>query len=183
MTKSATVLSIAGSDSSGGAGIQADIKTCCAFGVYASTAITAITAQNTNGVQRVEAMDPDLVKAQIKSVLDDIGTDVIKIGMLANGDIAKTVADIIQEDTGAGWNVIDPVLVATSGDTLFDKDALDIFRTRLVPLADVLTPNIPEAEILSGIKIDTIEDMVKAGEVLRDMGAYSVLLKGGHLDG
>lgn len=181
--KIARVLSIAGSDSGGGAGIQADIKTCAAFGVYASTAITAITAQNTLGVQAIEPVSEDMVAMQISSVLQDIGTDVIKLGMLANARIAQTVAEILETDTGAGWNVIDPVMVASSGDALLEQDAIEIYKEKLVPLADVLTPNIREAEVLSGVQIETAEDMIKAGKTLQEMGAYAVLMKGGHMEG
>ena len=175
------VLIIAGSDSGGGAGIQADIKACAAFGAYSATAITAITAQNTIGVQSVEILSPDLVRAQIQSVLSDIGADVIKIGMLGHAEIAKTVADEL-EDVEAKI-VLDPVMVATSGDTLLNEAAIDILKTRLIPMADLVTPNVPEAEILTGVKIEEVDHLSEAGQKLLEMGAYAALMKGGHLKG
>lgn len=177
------VLIVAGSDSSGGAGIQADIKTCAAFGVYSATAITAITAQNTLGVQRVEALAPDLVAAQMRSVLSDIGADVIKIGMLANGEIIKAVADIIINEAEDCILVLDPVMVATSGDKLLEDAAIAAMKELLLPLADVVTPNIDEAETLTGIRPEDADGLIKAGERLLDMGVYAALMKGGHLDG
>ena len=176
------VLIIAGSDSGGGAGIQADIKTCAAYGAYAATAITAITAQNTLGVHKVEALSPQLVRAQIRAVLDDIGADVIKIGMLANKDIINAVADEIKDEEDA-YVVLDPVMVATSGDKLLEDAAIEALKTELIPLCDVVTPNVPEAEILTGVKIEDVDDFGKAGQVLIDMGAYAALMKGGHLKG
>jgi hydroxymethylpyrimidine/phosphomethylpyrimidine kinase len=183
MSKTARILSVAGSDSGGGAGIQADIKTCAAFGVYSGTAITAITVQNTQGVSRVEALPADLVAEQIRSFLSDIGADVIKIGMLANGDIIDAVAEVILQEAEEVTVVLDPVLVATSGDALLDEEAILTLKDKLLPLADVLTPNTFEAEILSGVKIETLDDMIKAGEILMELGAYNVLMKGGHLKG
>ncbi len=175
------VLIIAGSDSGGGAGIQADIKTCAAFGAYAATAITAVTAQNTLGVQQVQAMSPELVRAQIRSVLDDIGADVIKIGMLANKAIIEAVADEIEDEDA--FVVLDPVMVATSGDKLLEDDAVEAMKTRLIPVCDLITPNIPEAQILTGLSIDDVDDFGKAGEALIEMGAYAALIKGGHMKG
>ena len=177
------VLIVAGSDSSGGAGIQADIKTCAAFGVYAATAITAITAQNTVGVQRVEALPADLVAAQMRSVLSDIGADVIKIGMLANGDIIKAVADVIINEAEDIAVVLDPVMVATSGDKLLEDDAIDAVKEYLIPLADVVTPNVDEAEILTGLRPVDANGLIQAGERLLEMGAFAALMKGGHLEG
>ncbi len=179
--KVARVLIIAGSDSGGGAGIQADLKTCAAFGAYGATAITAVTAQNTVGVQKVEALSPDMVKAQIESVLSDIGADVIKIGMLANQAIIETVAEAI-EDEGA-YVVLDPVMVATSGDKLLEDAAITALKEKLIPLCDVITPNVPEAEILTGLKIEDVDDLGKAGAKLLEMGAYAAVMKGGHLEG
>ena len=179
----AKVLIVAGSDSGGGAGIQADIKTCAAFGVYSSTAVTAITAQNTQCVQRVEALSADLVADQMRSVLSDIGADVIKIGMLANADIINAVAEVITTDAEDVTVVLDPVLVATSGDALLDESAIDVLKEKLLPLADVITPNTHEAALLTGLKVEDAEDMIKAGEALREMGAYAALMKGGHLEG
>ena len=175
------VLIIAGSDSGGGAGIQADIKSCAAFGAYSATAITAITAQNTQGVQQVELVSPDLVRAQIQSVMGDIGADVIKIGMLGSKEIMDVVAEEIK-DTDA-MVVLDPVMVATSGDPLMDEAAITTLKTELIPLCDVITPNVPEAEILTGLKIEDVDDMAKTGQALIEMGAYAALMKGGHLKG
>ena len=175
------VLIIAGSDSGGGAGIQADIKSCAAFGAYSATAITAITAQNTQGVQQVELVSPDLVRAQIQSVMGDIGADVIKIGMLGSKEIMDVVAEEIK-DTDA-MVVLDPVMVATSGDPLMDEAAITTLKTELIPLCDVITPNVPEAEILTGLKIEDVDDLAKAGQALIEMGAYAALMKGGHLKG
>lgn len=179
--KTGRVLIIAGSDSGGGAGIQADIKTCAAFGAYSMTAITAITAQNTMGVQQVEALSPELVATQIESALSDIGADVIKIGMLANQDIIETVAAAI--DDHPAYIVLDPVMVATSGDKLLEDGAIKALKEKLIPLCDVITPNVPEAEILTGLKIDDVDKLGEAGAMLLEMGAYAALMKGGHLDG
>jgi len=175
------VLIIAGSDSGGGAGIQADIKTCAAFGVYAATAVTAVTAQNTLGVQKVEALSPELVRAQIRSVIDDIGADVIKIGMLANQAIIEAVAEEIEDDDA--HVVLDPVMVATSGDRLLDDGAIGALKEKLIPICDVITPNVPEAALLSGIDIEDVDDLSTAGQALVDMGAYAAVMKGGHLNG
>ena len=181
MTVPARILSIAGSDSSGGAGIQADIKTICALGGYAMTAITAITAQNTKGVDAVHRVAPEMVRAQIRAVLDDIGVDAIKIGMIGNGAIASVIAEEIK-----GFNVpiiLDPVMVATSGASLLDADAQGILRDDLMPLARVLTPNLPEAEALSGQTIKTLDDVRRIAQTLLAMGPKAVLIKGGHTDG
>ncbi len=175
------VLIIAGSDSSGGAGVQADIKTCAAFGVYAMSAVTAVTAQNTVGVQRAEIMPPDLVRAQIRSCLSDIGADVIKIGMLGNVDIIDVVAEEVEE--ADAFIVLDPVMIATSGDSLLQDAALERFKSHLLPLADLVTPNVPEAEQLTGIKINDIDDLTKAGDALLGMNVYAALMKGGHMQG
>lgn len=177
----ARVLIIAGSDSGGGAGIQADIKTCAAFGAYSATAITAVTAQNTLGVQRVEVMPADLVRAQIQSVMSDIGADVIKIGMLGNADIIDVVAEELSDVEAL--IVLDPVMVATSGDPLLEEAAIEALKSKLIPLADVITPNVPEAELLTGMKIDDVDDLGKAGDALLTMGAYAAVMKGGHLKG
>ena len=158
-SKIGRVLIIAGSDSGGGAGIQADIKSCAAFGAYAATAITAVTAQNTIGVQQVELMSPDLVRAQIQSVMSDIGADIIKIGMLGSRAIIDAVAEEIK-DTDA-LVVLDPVMVATSGDPLLDEDAIEALKSQLIPLCDVITPNVPEAALLTGLDIDDVDDLGK----------------------
>lgn len=176
------VLIIAGSDSGGGAGIQADIKACAAIGAYSATAITAVTAQNTVGVQQVEFMPADLVRAQIRSVLSDIGADVIKIGMLGNADIASAVADELEGLEGTTI-ILDPVMIATSGDALLDDDAIQVLKTRLIPIADLVTPNVPEAEILTGVLIEDVDMLADAGQAIVDMGAYAALMKGGHMKG
>ena len=183
LTPTGKVLIIAGSDSSGGAGVQADIKTCAAFGAYSATAITAITAQNTRGVQRVEALSPDLVTAQVESVMTDIGADVVKIGMLANADIMNAVADALETHCADCLAVLDPVMIATSGDRLMDHAAESVMRDRLLPLADVLTPNVPEAEVLTGLKIEDSDSLREAGDKLLEMGAGATVMKGGHLKG
>jgi len=175
------VLIIAGSDSSGGAGIQADIKSCAAFGTYSATAITAVTAQNTMGVQQVELMPAELVRAQIKSVLSDIGADVIKIGMLGSAEIIDVVAEEIEESEA--FIILDPVMVATSGDALLEEKAIETLKTKLLPLADLVTPNVPEAELLTGLKIEDVDDLTKAGDALLKMNVYAALMKGGHLKG
>jgi hydroxymethylpyrimidine/phosphomethylpyrimidine kinase len=181
-------LSIAGSDSGGGAGIQADLKTFEAFGVYGMTAITAVTAQNTIGVQSVEGMSPEMVRAQIKSVLWDIGTDAIKTGMLLNCNTIYVVADTIEEyaQLQKVSLVVDPVMVAKSGDSLLAEDAVTALKTRLAPITTLLTPNIPEAEELLGrrLRIDSMDSMRLAVSDLLDElpETRAVLLKGGHLE-
>lgn len=175
------VLIIAGSDSSGGAGIQADMKSCAAFGAYSMSATTAVTAQNTIGVQQVEIMPAELVRAQIKSCLSDIGADVIKIGMLGSIEIIDVVAQEIEESDA--FVILDPVMVATSGDSLLGADAIAHLKTRLLPLADLVTPNVPEAELLTGIEITDVDDLVKAGDALLAMNVYAALMKGGHMKG
>jgi len=180
-TTTPRVLIIAGSDSSGGAGIQADIKSCAAFGAYSATAITAVTAQNTIGVQQVELMPAELVRAQIRSVLSDIGADVIKIGMLGSAEIIEVVAEEIEESDA--FIILDPVMVATSGDALLEDKAIETLKTKLLPLADLVTPNVPEAVLLTGLKIDDVDDLTKAGDALLKMNVYAALMKGGHLEG
>lgn len=176
----ARVLIIAGSDSSGGAGIQADIKACAAFGAYSMTAITAITAQNTVGVHRVDLVDPDMVTAQIMACVEDIGVDVIKIGMLGSEAIIRAVHAAIEPLDALV--VLDPVMVATSGDRLLDEDAVALMKELMVPISDLITPNVAEAEILTGLSITDTDEMSRAGEALIEMGAYAALMKGGHLD-
>jgi hydroxymethylpyrimidine/phosphomethylpyrimidine kinase len=175
------VLIIAGSDSGGGAGIQADIKSCAAFGAYAMTAVTAVTAQNTLGVHAVEMMPAKLVKAQIDACLSDIGADVVKIGMLGTKAIIETVAEAVDELDA--FVILDPVAVATSGDSLLQDDAVTALRDTLMPLADLVTPNVPEAELLTGLKIADVDDLTKAGDALLERGVYAALMKGGHLKG
>ena len=182
MTQIANLLIIAGSDSGGGAGIQADLKAASAMGVYAATAITAVTAQNTVGVQAVEALPPGLVAAQIASVLDDIRVDAVKIGMLGTADIVDAVARALAGY--AGPVVLDPVMVAKSGDALLPDDAVAALRDRLLPRASLLTPNLPEAARLTGQSPAGSDDAARAqGEALRALGAGAVLMKGGHSDG
>jgi hydroxymethylpyrimidine/phosphomethylpyrimidine kinase len=174
-------LTIAGSDSGGGAGIQADLKTFQRFAVFGTSAITAITAQNTRGVARWEAVSPDLVRAQIDSVVDDLPPAALKSGMLANAAVASAVAAAVRDHSLRNY-VLDPVMVATSGDVLLEADAIDVIRRELVPLAFLLTPNLHEAEILVGETIEDEDAMARAAETMvREMGAQAVLIKGGHL--
>ncbi|NLD36683.1 MAG: bifunctional hydroxymethylpyrimidine kinase/phosphomethylpyrimidine kinase [Desulfatiglans sp.] len=173
-------LTIAGSDSGGGAGIQADIKTFTAFGVFGTSAITALTAQNTMGVQGISEVDPEFVKQQIKSVLDDIGADAVKTGMLASPEIVKAVADTLREYKTKNI-VVDPVMIAKSGDALLSKEACNTVIKELIPIASVVTPNIHEAEAMLNIRIENIDDMKKAGAMIKDMGCGFVVIKGGHL--
>ena len=171
------VLTIAGSDSGGGAGIEADIKTITSLGGYACTAITALTAQNTLGVFGVQATPAAFIKLTIATVLMDIGADAIKSGMLATAEIIDAVADSLPEDIPY---VLDPVMVATSGAILLRDDAIDALRTRLVPRATLITPNLPEAAKLTGLQLDDEDQRLAAGHALIDMGATAALIKGGH---
>jgi len=177
-----TALTIAGSDSGGGAGIQADLKTFAALGVYGTSAITAVTAQNTLGVQAWQALPVELVVAQITSVVDDIGADAVKVGMLANAAIIRAVAETIR-DRQLPRVVVDPVMVAKGGARLIEEDAVQALRTVLFPLADVVTPNIPEAEALTGRRVTSLDDMRDAARRILDLGPRVVLVKGGHLEG
>ncbi len=178
------VLIVAGSDSGGGAGIQADIKTVTALGGYAATAITALTAQNTQGVFDVVGVEPGFVQQQMTLVLDDIGADAIKTGMLAEPPIIEAVAEILERpEVAAIPLVVDPVMVAQSGDPLLGEGAEATLVERLVPKASVLTPNLPEAERLLGRIIADVDAMAVAAADLLETGARAVLLKGGHLDG
>ena len=176
------VLSIAGSDSGGGAGIQADIKTISAMGCYATSAITAITVQNTLGVQAVHPVPVDILESQIDAVLSDIGTDAIKIGMLHSAEAANIVANMIAKYR-INNVVLDPVMVSTSGHRLAEENAITVIKNRLMPLSRVITPNIPEAEILAGCKIEGEKDFEKVARLLSHHSGVSVLLKAGHLDG
>ena len=176
------VLTIAGSDSGGGAGIQADIKTISAMGCYAASAITAITVQNTVGVRAVHPIPINILEGQIDAVLSDIGADAIKIGMLHSAEVVNLVADKI-EQYEIKHVVLDPVMVSTSGFKLVEEDAVDVIKKRLLPLARVITPNIPEAEILAGCKITDEQDFDKMTRKLSANNGVSVLLKAGHLDG
>ena len=175
------VLSIAGSDSSGGAGIQADLKTFSALGVYGATAITAITAQNTKGVNSQLAISPEMVYNQIVAVVEDIAPSVIKIGMLANKEIATVVADALSR-----YNIptiLDPVMVSSSGHRLLSLDAQEVVKERLLPLSTLVTPNIPEMEALTAMSLTTAEEKLSAAQYLLSLGAQAVLLKGGHEEG
>jgi hydroxymethylpyrimidine/phosphomethylpyrimidine kinase len=177
------VLVIAGSDSGGGAGIQADIKTITALGGFAMTAITALTAQNTLGVHGVLPIPPDFIRQQIAVVVSDLGVDVVKIGMLGDVATIETVAQALHDLAPRVPVVLDPVMVAKGGHALLATDASEALIQRLLPGAAIVTPNLPEAQTLTGLAIRTPEDMGRAAEVLRRMGARAVLLKGGHLDG
>jgi hydroxymethylpyrimidine/phosphomethylpyrimidine kinase len=182
MTSRHVALTIAGSDSGGGAGIQADLKTFQAFGVFGTTAITAITAQNTVGVRAIQKIDPEVVADQIRAVADDLKPAAAKTGMLADAPIIEAVAGTIRE-TGLRHLVVDPVMVAKSGDRLLEEDAVSALATQLLPLSEVITPNLPEAAILAGRPVETPADMRAAAEILAERGAQSVLVKGGHLPG
>lgn len=175
------VLIIAGSDSSGGAGIQADIKTITKLGGYAASAITAITVQNTMGVSAVHAVPTDVVAGQIEAVLSDIGADCIKLGMLFSTDIINAVADTLDRCAYRGALVLDPVMIATSGDKLIDDEAIETLKKRLLPRATVVTPNVLETETLTGYSIETEADLLEAGRLLVKMGSEAALMKGGHL--
>ena len=176
------VLTIAGSDSGGGAGIQADIKAISAMGCFATSAITAITAQNTLGVDAVHPVPLDILAAQIDAVLSDIGTDAIKIGMLHSAEVVSLVANKI-EQYGITNVVLDPVMVSTSGHRLIEIEAIEVLKQRLIPLARVITPNLPEAEILSGCTITAQQDFPQIATLLSHNNTTSVLLKAGHLNG
>src|SRR3954469_18723298 len=182
MDRVRTALTSAGSDSGGGAGIQADLKTFSALGVYGMSALTAITAQNTLGVTAVFELPPDIVAAQIDAVITDIGTDAVKTGMISNSEIIRVVAAKVRE-YGLATLVVDPVMVATSGDRLLREDAVTALRTELLPLATVATPNLPEAEVLTGRSVESLADMREAARAIVGLGVRSVLVKGGHLQG
>ena len=174
-------LTIAGSDSGGGAGIQADLKTFQRFRVFGTSAITAITAQNTRGVSSWDAVSPAMVRAQIDAVAQDLFPGAFKSGMLANAGIASAVAAAIRDHSLQNY-VLDPVMVATSGDVLLEPEAIEVIRRELVPQAALVTPNIHEAAILTGNEIDDEDSMSEAAEALvNDMGAQAALIKGGHL--
>ena len=180
--KPVRILSIAGSDPSGGAGLQADVKTITILGGFAMTVITALTVQNTLGVQEIVALPPDLVARQFDALAADIGFDAIKTGMLPNLAVLETVVARIRT-YGLARIIIDPVLAAKRGESLMDADAIPLLKEELLPLAQLVTPNIPEAEILSGIIITGPDDMKKAALIIRQTGVGNVLIKGGHLPG
>jgi hydroxymethylpyrimidine/phosphomethylpyrimidine kinase len=175
-----TVLTIAGSDSSGGAGIQADLKTFSACGCYGMSVITAITAQNTQGVRDIYPVELSNIEKQIDAVLEDISVDAVKVGMLHSSEIIQLVADKVKQYSIKNL-VIDPVMIATSGDKLLQDEAIEALKTELLPLSDVITPNIPEASILIGCKISSQDELPDAARKLSFGGKVSVMLKAGHL--
>ena len=175
-------MSIAGSDSGGGAGVQADMKTFSALGVYGASTLTAITAQNTVAVTAVHELPVELIAAQIDAVVTDIGVDAVKTGMLSSSAIVETVARELERH-GIENLVVDPVMVAKSGDPLLRDEAVESVRTRLLPLAALVTPNVPEAETLTGLKIESDDDVREAARRIVAMGARTVVVKGGHRDG
>jgi hydroxymethylpyrimidine/phosphomethylpyrimidine kinase len=177
-----TALTIAGSDSGGGAGIQADLKTFAAHGVYGTSAIAAVTAQNSLGVTMFEAVSSDLVTAQIEAIMSDFGADAAKTGMLANAAIVEAVAAAVQ-DLEIPYLVVDPVMIAKSGDRLIDDEAVGAMRSELLPRAFLVTPNIPEAETLAGMAIRSDDDRHEAARRIAALGPTAVLIKGGHLPG
>jgi len=177
--KMKTALTIAGSDCSGGAGIQADLKTMTMNGVYGMSAITALTAQNTTGVRSIQESTPEFLKEQLDSIFEDISPDAVKIGMVASSELIRVIADRLRY-YGAKNVVIDPVMVATSGSALMKNDAVQTLIEELLPVSTLVTPNIPEAQVLSGLTIETKEDMVTAAKQIGDNYHCAVLLKGGH---
>ena len=177
--KMKTALSIAGSDCSGGAGIQADIKTMTMNGVYAMSVITALTAQNTTGVTGIEEVTPDFLKQQMDAIFTDIRPDAVKIGMVPNAKLMETIAECLSVYQ-ANNIVVDPVMVATSGSSLMESEAVITLKEKLLPIATLVTPNIPEAEVLSGMKIKDKDGMINAAKYISDNYGCAVLLKGGH---
>ena len=177
--KMKTALTIAGSDCSGGAGIQADLKTMTMNGVYAMSAITALTAQNTTGVRAIQESTPDFLKQQLDAIFEDIYPDAVKIGMVASSELIHVIADRLRHYE-AKYIVVDPVMVATSGSALMKNDAVQTLIEELLPISTLVTPNIPEAQVLSGLSIETKEDMMIAAKHIGDNYHCAVLLKGGH---
>lgn len=177
------MLIAAGSDSGGGAGIQADIKAVTALGAYAMTAITALTAQNTQGVEGVIGVEPAFIAQQMQMVLDDIGADAVKTGMLHNVAVIETVARVLAEKAADIPLVLDPVMYAKGGHALLEPDSIASLKTQLLPMAAVVTPNVPEAEAIAGVTIETVDDMRAAARAIIDLGPRAVLLKGGHMEG
>lgn len=177
--KMKTALTIAGSDCSGGAGIQADLKTMTMNGVYAMSAITALTAQNTTGVRAIQESTPNFLKQQLDAVFEDIYPDAVKIGMVASSELIRVIADRLKF-YGAKNVVVDPVMVATSGSALLKNDAVKTLIEELLPVSTLVTPNIPEAQVISGLTIESKEDMVTAAKQIGDNYHCAVLLKGGH---
>jgi len=178
-TKMKTALSIAGSDCSGGAGIQADLKTMTMNGVYAMSVITAMTAQNTTGVRAIQESTPDFLKQQLDAIFEDIYPDAVKIGMVASSELIRVIADRLRHYEAKNI-VVDPVMVATSGSALMKNDAVQTLIEELLPISTLVTPNIPEAQVLSGLSIGTKEDMIIAAKHIGDNYHCAVLLKGGH---
>lgn len=176
------VLSVAGSDSCGGAGIQADLKTISALGAYAATAITAITVQNTRGVQSVHPVSPDVVAAQMRAVMDDLRPQAVKIGMVSSAEAVCAIASILRSHPTSAV-VYDPVMASTSGHRLMSDEAVEVVKAELFPLCTLITPNLHEAEMLTGESFKTLDDMKEKIFHLRRWGNYAVLLKGGHLEG
>lgn len=174
-----TALTIAGSDSIGGAGIQADIKTMTVNGVYAMSAVTALTAQNTTGVRAIMESTPDFLKQQLDAVFEDIVPDAVKIGMVASSELIRVIAERLRY-YGAGNVVVDPVMVSTSGSSLIKSDAVQTLTRELLPICTLVTPNIPEAQVLSGVRVESESDMLAAAKRIGDSYHCSVLLKGGH---
>jgi hydroxymethylpyrimidine/phosphomethylpyrimidine kinase len=181
MSRPAVALTIAGSDSSAGAGIQADLKTFAAFGVYGLTVITAITAQNTVGVRAVQEIDPQIIAAQLDAVVEDFSIGALKTGMLSSAATIEVVATGIRRHR-LGPLVVDPVMVAKSGDRLLREDAVEALRRQLLPLAEVVTPNIPEAEVLAGRRIESRDDRIAAARAIMEQGVRAVVIKGGHTE-
>ncbi|HEX6207877.1 MAG TPA: bifunctional hydroxymethylpyrimidine kinase/phosphomethylpyrimidine kinase [Actinomycetota bacterium] len=182
MAEVRTALTIAGSDSGGGAGIQADLKTFTALGVFGTTAITAVTVQNTKGVEGYEELSPETVGGQIRAVATDIGVHAAKTGMLASAAIIEAVADALVE-TRVPNLVVDPVFVSKHGHPLLQDDAVEALKARILPLATLVTPNLPEAAGLTGLQVEAEQDLRRAGEAILELGAGAVLVKGGHLSG
>jgi hydroxymethylpyrimidine/phosphomethylpyrimidine kinase len=176
------VITIAGSDSGGGAGIQADLKTFAALGCYGMSVITALTAQNTKGVTAIHAVPAPFVRAQLEALFGDIGTEAVKIGMLHSGEMVETVAEQLKQHQAKNI-VLDPVMAAQSGEALTSEEAIDAMKKHLLPLVTVLTPNLPEAALLLNREVNNLEDMRLAAHDLAAFGPGSVLLKGGHLKG
>ena len=174
-----TALTIAGSDSSGGAGIQADLKTMTVHGVYGMSVITAMTAQNTTGVRAIQESTPEFLRQQLDAVFEDIYPHAVKIGMVSSGELIRVISDRLRH-FGAKNVVVDPVMVATSGSSLMKNDAIRILTGELFPLATLVTPNIPEAQVLSGVTVKTGDDMIRAAKIIGDTCRCAVLLKGGH---
>ncbi|MEM4352211.1 MAG: bifunctional hydroxymethylpyrimidine kinase/phosphomethylpyrimidine kinase, partial [Candidatus Caldarchaeum sp.] len=175
------VLTVAGSDSGGGAGIQADLKTFAAHGVHGMSAITCITAQNTETVSAIQPIPAEIVREQIRTVVDDIGVDAVKTGMLFSSEIIEAVADELQRVDSPV--VVDPVAVAKSGAPLLQQQAVETLVKRLLPIADVVTPNLNEVSVLTGFRAASVDEMVSAAEKIAEMGPEAVVVKGGHLQG